>query len=250
MKSVRIYFLFSVVFFTLGKNELSAQKLHFGPEVGYLTDMKIRFNPTQVGNFVIAPTYMNNKFYDGYRVGLFVEQRISPSFGMKVGGGFSETFGGGNAYVIASGLSIMGTAVDHQIIDLNATGSVFLFPNTRSQFARNLQLNIGASYWRFGVMRETPLDLVPEEPGMPASVLFFNEIIRYQYAIEQSFLKNVFAVRVGLPLPITKRFFVEGIYERTITPVSRQIVYRDMAYRFEQNTQRIVISVGYRFGRK
>lgn len=240
----------------LAEIDLFAQRLRFGPEIGYLTDMKIRFAPTQVGNAIISPTYANNQFYDGYRIGLFAERQMLDFVDFKASLGYSETFGGGITYEIHS-LSTppatrwaRGLALDHRMVDIYVTGGITPFPKSKKVFFRNMQIQLGVGYWRFGVLGKKPLTLLPEEVGTLEPVLIENESRRYQYAVEQSFLENVLLWRLGVILPITNRLFVEGTFERTLSPVGKELKYRDVAYQFEQNTQRVVISVGYRFGAK
>jgi opacity protein-like surface antigen len=107
----------------------------------------------------------------------------------------------------------------------------------------------GLGVWNVKYKNKESLVLYDETipPGFEDLNRSYNQKNRFSYGIQESYLPWVLTRQLGISFEIKRNFSLDIAYDRNLTPVSKEIKYKDGNYVFKQRSDRFVVSLGYRF---
>jgi hypothetical protein len=111
-----------------------------------------------------------------------------------------------------------------------------------------IRLFAGLGIWNVTYKNKENLVLYDETlPGFEDVSRFRNEMNRFRYGIQESYLPWILTRQLGIGFDIKRNFSLDIAYDRNLTSVSKEIKYKDGNYVFKQRSDRFVVSLGYRF---
>jgi hypothetical protein len=225
----------------------SAPTLSYGVKAGYITLHRL-YGRTEVAGTQIYNT--GSGFMDGLRWSGFArlerkrwlgQAELAYAYNLGVSNDVLAVNNMHNYSTDKSRWMMMGASPQARQVELLVTGGY--------KPLHWLRLSAGLGVWRVWAKNNEPLVLHDENavPETRLAVRGHNEQNEFTYAIRHSLSPWVLTRQFGLGVDLWKHVSLDLVYDRSLTPVSKHLAYQGQQYVFRQQSDRFVVSVGYRF---
>jgi hypothetical protein len=224
------------------------QTFSYGFKAGYVTYHRLYVNSNIEGTSIAGSQNGSGSFMDGLRFAVLTRAEYKR---------WSAQAELAYAYNIGGNLMV----IDNWNNPSN-TGSMDNWAMGVSTLLNQSELNLSADYkplkwlrlfaglgvWNIAYKNKSSLVLYDENlPGFEDVSKSRNEMNRFSYGIQESYLPWVLTRQLGIGFDIKRNFSLDIAYDRNLTPVSKELKYKDQNYVFKQRADRFVVSLGYRF---